>query len=185
MAVRLKGNSTLPKSGAWLPLPYEHTLSVRRDTRLSVVPISTRKCTPASWLVSSHPAAFLPQLLIPVHTARRLSHVLSVASLSPLWVSLAHMLLFQADSPTPSTPHPHPASPLRAWFSLPWRGMGAGHVQCPTFTPCSGLFQMPLDVFTLQSQSSPQPYRGAAMSSLDTIQSIFISWAQDWGSKKG
>lgn len=89
-------------------------LSVSGNTQQdrSVVPINIQKCMLA-W-------DFLPQHLLPVKPAISVTHSLLLPSLlSPLWVSLAHTLLFQRGSPTPPTPNPPPClSPLMTLFIL-------------------------------------------------------------------
>ena len=47
----------------------------------------------------------------------------------------------------------------------------AAHGQCTTFSPCSGLFQMPLAVLSLVStiKTSPQPHLGTVLSPLYTL----------------
>lgn len=145
MDVRSKGNSTLPNSGAWFPPPQVHSLICQKGHR-AVAPISIPKCMLAFLL---HPYT---KLLLPVSLPSpsfsflynlpfqpRALYRSSLFSL-PLWGSLVHTLLFLPRSPTPPTPHP--TLPLSSHGQV----RSAAHAQCPTFFPCSGLFQTPLDV---------------------------------------
>lgn len=140
VSLRSKGNSTAPKSGACSPLSKEPVLiAVRRDQRLSVVPLSipkhklASKSCGSSQLFSLHPYPKLLQLM----------------DFPPPAPHSLRTLLFQ----------------LYTLFSLPlllytppWPGPAAGHVQF-TILSLLGTFPKPLAVlsFTATIKIFPSP----------------------------